>query len=145
MQLALSWRPFQLAFILINLPGIADPKHSDREVVDLLFFPTGGGKTEAYLGLAAFTLVVGPRSNTSPVDLLATGLTVIALVWLVLDLVERRRLVPPRPPVVPPTTRSAVLIGAYRFPANAAITELDAAESRGCSFRVRSPRTGPGT
>lgn len=53
-----EWRPFQLAFVLMNLPGIADPTHGDREVVDLLFFPTGGGKTEAYLGLAAFTLVL---------------------------------------------------------------------------------------
>lgn len=58
-----AWRPFQLAFILMNLPGIADPKHSDREVVDLLFFPTGGGKTEAYLGLAAFTLVLRRLRN----------------------------------------------------------------------------------
>jgi len=53
-----QWRPFQLAFLLMNLVGIADPTHNDRELVDLLFFPTGGGKTEAYLGLAAFTLVL---------------------------------------------------------------------------------------
>jgi hypothetical protein len=53
-----SWRAFQLGFLLLNLVGIADPSHGDRRVVDLLFFPTGGGKTEAYLGLAAFSLVL---------------------------------------------------------------------------------------
>ena len=51
------WYPFQLAFILLNLRGLVTPEHDDRETVDLLFFPTGGGKTEAYLGLAAFVVV----------------------------------------------------------------------------------------
>ncbi len=58
-----AWRPFQLAFLLMNLKGIAQPTAADREVVDLLFFPTGGGKTEAYLGLAAFTLVLRRLRN----------------------------------------------------------------------------------
>jgi len=40
------------------VPGITDPSDPQREIADLLFFPTGGGKTEAYLGLAAFTMVL---------------------------------------------------------------------------------------
>jgi hypothetical protein len=57
------WYPFQLGFLLLNLPSLADPRHKERSsgsegLVDLLFFPTGGGKTEAYLGLTAFTLAI---------------------------------------------------------------------------------------
>jgi len=61
-----SWYPFQLAFILTNLVGLVDPRHADRKTVDLLFFPTGGGKTEAYLGLAAFTLVLRRLRHEEP-------------------------------------------------------------------------------
>ena len=58
-----SWRPFQLAFILLNLPALTDLHHPDRSadasaIADLLWFPTGGGKTEAYLGLTAYTLAI---------------------------------------------------------------------------------------
>lgn len=53
-----EWRPFQLAFLLLNLASAADPSHSDRTVADLIYFPTGGGKTEAYLGLIAFVLIL---------------------------------------------------------------------------------------
>ncbi|MGW7609574.1 helicase-related protein [Streptomyces sp. NPDC054766] len=55
---AATWRPFQLAFFLLALDGVADPGHRDRETTDLIWFPTGGGKTEAYLLLAAFTIAL---------------------------------------------------------------------------------------
>lgn len=52
----LVWRPFQIGFWLQCLSGLVDSNHSDRQVCDLLWFPTGGGKTEAYLAIVAFVL-----------------------------------------------------------------------------------------
>ncbi|MEY4483326.1 MAG: hypothetical protein RL693_778, partial [Verrucomicrobiota bacterium] len=48
-----SWRAFQIAFLLMSLEGIRDGNSPDREIVDLIWFPTGGGKTEAYLAVMA--------------------------------------------------------------------------------------------
>lgn len=50
----LEWRPFQIGFILLAISSLADKTHHDRNTMDLLWFPTGGGKTEAYLTLIAF-------------------------------------------------------------------------------------------
>lgn len=64
-----TWHPFQLAFLLLSVPALADPSHSDRTeplaaYADLLWFPTGGGKTEAYLGVAAFAMSIRRLQGT---------------------------------------------------------------------------------
>lgn len=63
-----EWRPFQIAFILLNLYGIMDGESPERDIVDLLYFPTGGGKTEAYLGLIAFTIAYRRLTSTEEND-----------------------------------------------------------------------------
>lgn len=88
-QDAPTWRLFQLAFVLLNLEGLANPLHADRQTVDLLFFPTGGGKTEAYLGLAAFA--IARRRLVNP-GLQGAGLSVVmryTLRLLTLDQLQR--------------------------------------------------------
>lgn len=50
-----SWRPFQLGFLLSALPSLVDATLAQRRVVDTLWFATGGGKTETYLGIVVFT------------------------------------------------------------------------------------------
>jgi len=72
-----EWRPFQIAFLLLNLPGMADPRDPHRATVDLLFFPTGGGKTEAYLGLAAFAMVLRRLRHPGERALVGAGVSVI--------------------------------------------------------------------
>ena len=73
-----SWYPFQLAFVLHELTSFIEPKGHpgqdvpDRQLVDLLWFPTGGGKTEAYLGITAFVIFLRRLRDES-----ADGVTVI--------------------------------------------------------------------
>ena len=73
-QKSLNWRPFQLAFFLMNISYLDDENHQDREVMDLLWFPTGGGKTEAYLLIIAFILFF---KRLSPAYKFRGGLTVL--------------------------------------------------------------------
>jgi hypothetical protein len=63
------WYPFQLTFVILNLAPMAQLDHPDRSpsqnaIADLIFFPTGGGKTEAYLGLAAYTMAIRRLQGT---------------------------------------------------------------------------------
>ncbi|GAA0933822.1 helicase-related protein [Nonomuraea longicatena] len=82
------WRPFQIAFMLLCVDGIVDPDHDDRREADLLWFPTGGGKTEAYLGLIAFTVFLR-RKRRGPLGGGVTALMRYTLRLLTLQQFER--------------------------------------------------------
>ena len=80
-----SWRTFQLAFVLLQLPLLTDPAAEARSgsmaAAQLLFFPTGGGKTEAYLGLAAYTFAVRRRQGlVGPADAQVDGSAGVAVI-----------------------------------------------------------------
>ncbi len=87
-----EWRAFQLAFILLNLPGLVDSTDANRNTVDLLFFPTGGGKTEAYFGLAALAMVLRRLRHPGENGRAGAGVSVImryTLRLLTLDQLSR--------------------------------------------------------
>ena len=68
----INWYPFQLAFLLQEMISFIDPNGPERENVDLLWFPTGGGKTEAYLGISAFVIFLRRLRNVND-----NGVTII--------------------------------------------------------------------
>lgn len=54
-----EWRAFQVGFMLAALPSIhADTRLAEADFVDCLWFATGGGKTEVYLGMLVMAAFV---------------------------------------------------------------------------------------
>ena len=90
-----GWRPFQLAFFLMNIEPVFNENSEYRDVADLLWIPTGGGKTEAYLAIMAFTMALRRRkaltSSTSSVNMTGGGTAVISRYTLRLLTVQQFR------------------------------------------------------
>lgn len=84
-----KWRPFQLAFILIALRSTLEAEHVDRQVLDLIWFPTGGGKTEAYLGLSCAAIFHRRLSGPGASSFGTTVVTRYTLRLLTLQQFER--------------------------------------------------------
>jgi hypothetical protein len=89
----LKWRPFQLAFWLMVIESLVDPRSRYREVCDLLWVPTGAGKTEAYLAVAVFQLAYRRRRALKRVngDRTGAGVSVITRYTLRLLTIQQFR------------------------------------------------------
>ncbi|AAM29972.1 Superfamily II DNA and RNA helicase [Methanosarcina mazei Go1] len=93
------WRPFQLAFFLMNLESLSNKNSEFRDYVDLLWVPTGGGKTESYLAMMAFVMVLRRRNAQARVrngekdnkDITGAGTSVISRYTLRLLTVQQFR------------------------------------------------------
>ncbi len=85
------WRPFQLAFIIIVLRSLTQENSDFRDYIDLLWVPTGGGKTETYLALMAFIIALRRTKMTSTEDKTGYGVAVITRYTLRLLTVQQFR------------------------------------------------------
>ena len=88
-----QWRPFQLAFFLMTLESVYNPKSEYRGSIDLLWIPTGGGKTEAYLAIMAFTMALRRRlaKKSDGGDISGGGISIITRYTLRLLTVQQFR------------------------------------------------------
>lgn len=87
-----TWRPFQIAFFLTSLESLYNENSEDRDVLDLLWVSTGGGKTEAYLSMMAFVMALRRiRSKNNPEINNGDGVSIITRYTLRLLTVQQFR------------------------------------------------------